>query len=131
MPIAEPPKYERVKLAIIDDIEQGRFPPGSLVPSEAELLERFEVSRPTLVRSFQDLVREGWVYRRQGKGTFVADRAAGPNGADARPLESLLLFVHARVVSQSGDAKEVLIHLMRGASRLGAGRNQPDHEERP
>jgi GntR family transcriptional regulator, arabinose operon transcriptional repressor len=114
MSIVELPKYERVKLAIIEDIEQGRLEPGSLIPSEAELLERFDVSRPTLVRSFQDLVREGWVHRKQGKGTFVADRAARLLDLAAPDATSVPLFVHSRVVRQVGDAKEVLIHLMRG-----------------
>jgi DNA-binding transcriptional regulator YhcF (GntR family) len=112
-----------VKLAIIGDIEQGRLVPGSLIPSEAELLERFDVSRPTLVRSFQDLVREGWVYRRQGKGTFVADRTARPVEPTAPEGQIVPLFVHSQAVRQSGDAKELLIHLMRGVQTAleGAG----------
>lgn len=123
MSIVELPKYERVKLAIIGDIEQGRLIPGSLIPSEAELLERFDVSRPTLVRSFQDLVREGWVYRRQGKGTFVADRTARPVEPSAPEGQIVPLFVHSQAVRQSGDAKELLIHLMRGVQTAleGAG----------
>src|SRR5262249_31093585 len=109
------PKYERVKRAIIQDIELGRLAPGSAVPSEAELLQRFNVSRPTLVRSLQDLVREGWVYRRQGKGTFVADRSEiQPDEVSAGDTR-IPLFVDAKAVRQSGDAREVLIHLMRGA----------------
>ncbi len=109
------PKYERVKRAIIEEIELGRLTPGSAVPSESELLQRFDVSRPTLVRSLQDLVREGWVYRRQGKGTFVADRSAIQPEESTNGDTHVPLFVDSKAVRQSGDAREVLIHLMRGA----------------
>jgi GntR family transcriptional regulator, arabinose operon transcriptional repressor len=68
------PKYEQVKRSLIQEIEVGRWSAGGAIPSEHQLLQRFSVSRPTLVRSLQELVREGYLYRRQGKGTFVADR---------------------------------------------------------
>lgn len=108
------PKYQQVKRAIIQEIEEGRLAPGSAIPSEAELLQRFKVSRPTLVRSFQDLVRDGWVYRKQGKGTFVADRSAQFADDASLDAKTVPLFVHNAAVRQSGDAKEVLIHLVRG-----------------
>lgn len=108
------PKFERVKRAIIEEIEIGRLTPDSAFPSETELLKRFKVSRPTLVRSLQDLVREGWIYRRQGKGTFVAPRTRRTADELATDGKTVPLFVHARAVRQSGDAREVLIHLMRG-----------------
>ena len=108
------PKYQQVKRALIQEIEEGRLAPGSAIPSEAELLQRFKVSRPTLVRSFQDLVREGWVYRKQGKGTFVADRSAQFSDDVTLDAKTVPLFVHNAAVRQSGDAKEVLIHLVRG-----------------
>src|SRR5436190_1240225 len=76
MATAELPKYEQVKRSLIAEIELGKWTAGGVIPSEAQLLQRFNVSRPTLVRSLQDLVREGYLYRRQGKGTFVAERAS-------------------------------------------------------
>ena len=77
------PKYEQVKRSLISDIERGKWTPGAVIPSEAQLLQQFNVSRPTLVRSLQDLVREGYLRRQQGKGTFVADRnvRTGPGNA--------------------------------------------------
>ena len=109
------PKYERVKRAIIQEIERGQLAPGSVFPSEAELLQRYKVSRPTLVRSLQDLVREGWIYRRQGKGTFVADRSAIQSDETSISDLQIPLFVDSKAVRQSGDAREVLLHLMRRA----------------
>src|SRR5437667_7784136 len=83
---AKLPKYEQVKRSLIADIQLGKWSAGGAIPSETQLLQRFKVSRPTLVRSLQDLVREGYLHRRQGKGTFVADRLGNGNGHGNRSI---------------------------------------------
>src|SRR3954462_12272569 len=92
MPSAQLPKYQQVKRSLIAEIELGRWPTGGAIPSEAQLLQRFNVSRPTLVRSLQDLVREGSLFRRQGKGTLVADRTGRAAEASAAPVRSIPVF---------------------------------------
>src|SRR3954466_3579191 len=114
MPTQQLPKYEQVKHSLIADIELGRWPVGGPIPSEAQLLQRFNVSRPTLVRSLQDLVREGYLFRRQGKGTFVADRTARTSEAVATTTRSIPVFA-ARHTAQAGSPGEVLLRLLRGA----------------
>src|SRR4029453_17121271 len=49
-------------------------PPGAPLPSEAELCERFSVSRMTVRQAVQELTNDGLVERRRGQGTFVAHR---------------------------------------------------------
>ncbi len=115
MSTVELPKYEQVKRSLIGEIEQGLLAPGSVVPSEAELVARFKVSRPTLVRSLQDLVRDGYVYRKQGKGTFVSDRLPSRQDAAAYSKSALPMFVADSTARLSGDAREVLLRFMRGA----------------
>ena len=64
------PKYYRVKneiLALMADLA-----PGSAVPTERELAERFETSRTTVRQAIAELVVDGRVERTQGRGTFVA-----------------------------------------------------------
>src|SRR4030095_4776767 len=48
--------------------------PGDPLPSEAELWERFSVSRMTVRQAPQELTNDGLVERRRGQGTFVAQR---------------------------------------------------------
>src|SRR5436305_10969084 len=48
--------------------------PGERFPSQSELMRRFQVSDRTVLRSLDDLSRAGWIVRRRGSGTFVAER---------------------------------------------------------
>lgn len=50
--------------------------PGDLLPSQTELMRQHQVSDRTVLRSLDDLRRAGWIVRRHGIGTFVADRSA-------------------------------------------------------
>lgn len=55
-------------------IASGVMHPGDRVPSERELSDRFGMSRMTARQALLELVREGFLYREQGRGTFVAHR---------------------------------------------------------
>jgi|SRR5690625_1684581 len=44
------------------------------IPSERELMERFEVSRTTIREAVNQLVNEGLLFKQHGKGTFVAEK---------------------------------------------------------
>jgi GntR family histidine utilization transcriptional repressor len=64
--------YARVKQHLKDGLAAGRWPPGALMPSEAELVAAFGVSRMTVNRALRELQAEGLVARTQGVGTFAA-----------------------------------------------------------
>lgn len=64
--------YARVKQFLKDGLAAGRWAPGELMPSEAELVARFGVSRMTVNRALRELQGEGLVEREQGVGTFAA-----------------------------------------------------------
>jgi GntR family transcriptional regulator len=63
-------------------IDQGRFPPGSRLPSEPELAAELRVSRATLREALRALEDEGLLRRRQGSGTYVAERPRMANSLD-------------------------------------------------
>jgi GntR family transcriptional regulator len=65
------PRYYQLREIIRDRIVSGDWAPGSLIPSERELCERYGISRMTARQSITDLVNEGLLYREQGKGTYV------------------------------------------------------------
>src|ERR1700757_3209761 len=53
------------------EIIAGVYPPGSLLPHESVLLERFQISRPTLREAFRALAAKGLIVSRQRVGTSV------------------------------------------------------------
>ena len=67
-----PPKYVIIKHAIMDRLERGEYEENEAIPSENQLMKEFDVSRITVRRALEELVRDGVLYRLQGKGTFVS-----------------------------------------------------------
>jgi GntR family transcriptional regulator, negative regulator for fad regulon and positive regulator of fabA len=59
--------------ALLTDILDGTYPPGSALPAERDLAGRLGVTRPTLRETLQRLARDGWLTIRQGKPTLVND----------------------------------------------------------
>ncbi len=64
--------YAQVKQALKSGLAEGRWRSGDLMPSEAELVTQFGVSRMTVNRALRELQSEGMVDRVQGVGTFAA-----------------------------------------------------------
>ena len=67
------PLYQQVKRALLAEIAAGDYAPGRPFVTQREICERFNVSHATAVRALSDLANEGYVVRRRGQGTFVAD----------------------------------------------------------
>lgn len=67
------PYYYQLEGFLRDRIEDGTWKPGQRIPSEAELCAAFDVSRTVVRQALNELVQEGVLYRRKGKGTFVAE----------------------------------------------------------
>jgi GntR family transcriptional regulator len=63
--------YRQVAAAIRQAIATGEYPPGSPLPSEAQLIARYEVSRPTVRNAVSALRAEGLIEVIHGKGSFV------------------------------------------------------------
>jgi GntR family transcriptional regulator len=83
------PKYVRLAQTLQGRIEDGTYPPGSLVPSENQLVQAFGMSRPTVVRALELLKRDGWLESRQGFGTIVRGRPEVVEQKDRRGREAL------------------------------------------
>ena len=64
------PYYAQVKHMLQAQIRNS--PPHMQLPSEQALQQQFGVSRPVVRQALGELVRDGLIYRRRGKGSFVA-----------------------------------------------------------
>ncbi|MDO5512552.1 GntR family transcriptional regulator [Corynebacterium sp.] len=83
-PASGVPMYKQIKEILRTEISNGAADPA--VPmTEAQLLERFGVSRAPIRQALSDLTAEGFVYRKQGKGTFPVMGARVARPADVRP----------------------------------------------
>lgn len=65
------PRYQLIRDEIMTAIREKRFRPNEQIPTELELMERYNVSRTTVRRAIHDLVENGTLVKRQGSGTFV------------------------------------------------------------
>ncbi len=95
-----PPKYAQVVAEIKKRIERGVYPPGSLLPSEHQLVAEFGVSRPTIVRSLSALRQDGWIDTQQGKGSFVRGRPALADAERTRPAHDVMELPEAELSGQ-------------------------------
>lgn len=74
------PLHQQIYRSIERDIRAARWQPGERMPSEAELVRDFGVSRITVARALRDLQAAGLVDRRAGSGTYVSMRLAEQDG---------------------------------------------------
>jgi DNA-binding GntR family transcriptional regulator len=96
------PKYIRIKQKLRDMIKD--MPEGSRIPSERDLVNRFDGSRMTIRKSIDELVKDRALYRINGSGTFVA------KGGHRKYLNNLVGF-SKEVLEQGGVPTHKVIKL--------------------
>ena len=113
------PMYKQIKEILRREITSGTADPATPM-TEAQLLERFGVSRAPIRQALSDLTTEGFVYRKQGKGTFPGVGARVDRPADIRPggLSQFLTDKGLKPTSRVSDPERV-IPPSRIRSRLG------------
>ena len=70
-PASKLPLYDQIERNLRDLIINGQLQPGQMVPSEWDLSDLYGVSRLTVRRALEELVRQNWLERKHGVGTFV------------------------------------------------------------
>jgi GntR family transcriptional regulator of arabinose operon len=118
------PKHRQLFEELGNAIQKGSFVPGQRLPTEAELMQQYGVSRTTVTRTLRDLENRGVIWRRRGSGTFV--REVEPTTTDqfgmlVHGIEpgSIFLSVYevlARATDRSG-AHVLLTHLNAQSNR--------------
>lgn len=114
------PAYKAVSAAIERAILDGALPPGSALPTEQELSERFGVHRSTVREAIRQVEQEGLLQRREGRRLFVCL----PGVHDLAPRATRLLLLHQTTFQELWDVAMVLEPL---TARLAAA--QADAED--
>jgi GntR family transcriptional regulator len=71
-PYAAVPKYFQLASILRQQIDNGDWQPRSPIPSERQLEVLYNVSRTTIREAIDSLIRQGYLYREHGRGTFVS-----------------------------------------------------------
>jgi GntR family transcriptional regulator len=95
------PKYYALKGELLRLIEGADV--GTMLPTERDLAERFEVSRTTVRQAIAELVVEGRLERTQGSGTYVAE----PKLIQLRQLSSFTEDVSERGRDTRSDVLDI------------------------
>lgn len=82
------PLYAQIQDILLKEIEDQKYLPGEAIPSERKLAEKYAVNRMTIKRAIEKLVEEGYLIRKAGSGTFVAQKESQKVDIDYAGAES-------------------------------------------
>lgn len=97
------PLYYQIYVLIRDKILSGNYPNGSLIPTEKQLEQTFNVSRITVKRALDELAKEGLVSRQRGRGTMVTFSA---------PVSSSLGNMDGLLEDMLNIVQETKVHIL-------------------
>lgn len=113
---------EQIREAIVD----GRLKVDERLPTEPELAERFEVSRPTVREALKRLAAQNLIRSRRGPagGTFVNRPSVADAGRALTESATLLVSLGEFTLADIAEARDAL---ERSCARLAATRRAPEH----
>jgi GntR family transcriptional regulator len=113
-PAAPGALYQQIVDGVKREVSEGRLRPGAPMPSVRRFAEDLLVSVITVKRAYEELEREGIIYRRQGLGTFVAE-AATDRSRDAKIRHAEALLAEAlREGLEAGLRPQDVVRRLRG-----------------
>ncbi|MGH9340831.1 MAG: GntR family transcriptional regulator [Acidobacteriota bacterium] len=85
------PLYVQLKDILLESMRSGELKPKDQLPAESVLAEEYGISKATVRQALSELDREGYLYRVQGRGTFVASPrlSLGPSHLDSFTVQML------------------------------------------
>lgn len=87
------PKYSLIAEQLLREVRDGRLPVGSQLPTEAEMMRAYGVSRHTVRAAIRDLKSRGIVASRQGQGSTVISAAdEAPFAESIQSVDQLIAF---------------------------------------
>jgi GntR family transcriptional regulator len=103
--------YQQIVDRLKREISEGRLMPGVALPSFRQLAEDLLVSVITVKRAYEELEREGIIFRRQGLGTFVAEQGHDRSREAKLNAARELFREAAREASEAGLKPSEIIEL--------------------
>ena len=94
--------YQQIVDRLKREVSEGRLKPGAALPSFRQLAEELLVSVITVKRAYEELEREGIIFRRQGLGTFVPNRAGTAAGKPSWPPRKICFREGFREAAEAG-----------------------------
>lgn len=91
------PLYIQLKEELISKIKEGKWEIDTQIPTEKELMNEYKVGRATVREAVSLLENQGYLYKRQGIGTFVGRKQPS---LGFEPLISLAFSLKARGINQ-------------------------------
>src|SRR5476651_2264164 len=110
-PAADGTLYQQIVDRLKREISEGRLKPGAILPSFRALAEDLLVSIITVKRAYEELEREGIIYRRQGLGTFVAEHGPDRNREAKLTVAQELFREAAREAAVAGLKPSEILEL--------------------
>ncbi len=75
-------KYQSISSTIRDEIKNGQFAAGAMLPTEEQLADRFSASRQTIRQALSVLVHEGLITKQRGSGSRVRQQPEHPRSGN-------------------------------------------------
>lgn len=109
------PLYQTIYKDISNDIHNGVLLPGDKLDTEFEMMEKYGVSRITVSRALQELVRDGFVTRYRSKGSFVKEQNHhAENNKPEQGVSSTIAFV---MPFSTGTVPQLLFAMQHAAQK--------------
>jgi GntR family transcriptional regulator len=121
-PAAPGALYQQIVDAVKREVAAGRLEPGSPLPSFRLLAEEMMVSLITVKRAYEELEREGIIYRRQGLGTFVSERGHDRTRAAGRAAAREGIAAGVRAGREAGMSDRELQQVLKEELKTNAAR---------
>ncbi|WP_315110600.1 GntR family transcriptional regulator [Clostridium intestinale] len=111
------PMYYQIKEYIKEKIENGEYKVGDFLPSEINFKNEFNVSRATVTKAVDELLKEGYISRERGRGTMVINSIPQTTFRNVlvqsenfliKSLDDYDKDVHLLSVDKSSDYAEIL-----------------------
>jgi len=125
-PAAPGTLYQQIVDGLKREVSEGRLKPGSSLPSFRQLAEDLLVSVITVKRAYEELEREGIIYRRQGLGTFVAEQGHDRSREAKLNAAQTLLASGVREAAEAGLKPAEILELMREILKENKSYDQRD-----